>query len=83
MARRRLHGDAVITLEEAWSAVHDALPDGWVVGRASERPERRQWLLCAFDPCEQPVLGVRSHEWIAVSPTELGSCSRWHGAFAS
>ena len=59
-------------LELAWRAVHDALPDGWVVGRASYHPERREWLLYAFDPRERPHVGLRSREWIAVSPTEEG-----------
>ncbi len=59
-------------LAAAWQAVHDALPDGWVCGRASHHPERRQWLLYAFDPRERPHVGLRSREWTAVAATEVG-----------
>jgi len=57
-------------LEDAWSAVHDATPAGWHVGRPSEHPERREWLMYAFDPAERPVVGLRSREWTAVAATE-------------
>jgi len=34
-------------LEDAWAAPHAATPPGWYVGRPSEYPERREWLMHA------------------------------------
>jgi len=59
-------------LEEAWNALHDALPKGWYVGRPSYHDERREWVQYAFDPSERAVVGVRSREWTAVASTEEG-----------
>ena len=61
---------ARVTLPGAWSAVHDATPAGWYVGRPSYHNERRQWVQYAFDPAERPSVGLRSREWTAVAPTE-------------
>ena len=44
-------------LEDAWSDLHAALPGGWTLGRPSEHPERREWLLYAYDPRERPKSG--------------------------
>ncbi len=54
-------------MEEAWDAIHAVLPAGWYVGRPSEHPERRGWIMYAFDPTERPRVGLRSREWTAVS----------------
>jgi len=62
------HGDL---LEEAWNEVRAALPSGWTISRASYHPERREWLIYAFDPSEKPKVGLHSREWTAVAPTEL------------
>ncbi len=35
-------------LEDAWSALHDATPAGWHVGRPSYHSERRQWVQYAL-----------------------------------
>ncbi len=59
-------------MEEAWDAIHAVLPAGWYVGRPSEHPERRGWIMYAFDPTERPRVGLRSREWTAVAPTEVG-----------
>jgi hypothetical protein len=48
-----------MTLEDAWDAVHAALPAGWWVGSPSFHPERREWLLYSFDPAERAVVGIR------------------------
>jgi len=61
----------VADLEEAWSAVHDATPAGWHVGRPSHHPERSEWVQYAFDPSERPVVGLRSREWTAIGSSEL------------
>ena len=58
--------------EEAWNALHNALPPQWTIGRPSYHPERREWLLYAFDPRERPVVGVRKREWTAIAATEEG-----------
>ena len=58
-------------LEEAWSALHDATPAGWYVGRPTYYDERRQWHQYAFDPSERPVVGLRSREWTAIGSSEL------------
>ena len=58
-------------LEAAWAAVHEATPEGWYVGRPSEHPERREWVMFAFDTRERAVEGKRSGEWTTVAPTEL------------
>lgn len=63
---------ALVTLDDAWAELHAAIPPGWTVGRTSHHPERREWLLYAFDPSERPHLGTRSREWIATAPTEEG-----------
>jgi hypothetical protein len=57
-------------LERAWDDLLAATPAGWYVGRPSEHPERREWLLYAFDPSERPVVGVRKREWTAIAQTE-------------
>jgi len=56
----------------AWDELHAATPRGWYVGRASEHPERGEWIQYAFDPKERPVIGLRSREWTAVAQTEVG-----------
>ena len=43
---------------------------GWYVGRPSEHPERREWVMYAFDPSERPKLGHRSREWTAIADSE-------------
>jgi hypothetical protein len=48
--------------ENAWAAVHAATPDGWYVGRPSEHPERREWVMFAFDTRERAIEGKRSGE---------------------
>ena len=58
-------------LEAPWSAVHDAKPTGWYVGRPTYYDERRQWHQYAFDPSERAVVGLRSREWTAVGATEV------------
>jgi hypothetical protein len=58
-------------LEDAWAAVHAATPDGWYVGRPSEHPERREWVMYAFDTRERAIEGKRSGEWTTVAPSEL------------
>jgi hypothetical protein len=50
------------TLREAWNALHDATPSGWLVGRPTYYDERRQWHQYAFDPSERAVVGLRSRE---------------------
>ena len=55
----------------AWAAVHDVVPEGWYVGRPSEHPGRREWVMFAFDTRERPVEGGRASGWTAVAPTEL------------
>jgi hypothetical protein len=62
----------IADLEDAWAAVHRALPAGWTVGSPSYHDERREWLMYAFDPSERPKVGVRSREWTAVGWTEEG-----------
>jgi len=53
-------------LEEAWSALHDATPAGWYVGRPSNRNERRERVMSAFDLSKRPrLVGLRIREWIA------------------
>ena len=59
-------------LEAAWEAIHAATPPGWDVGRQSYHHERSQWIMYAFDPSERARIGVRSREWTAVAPTEVG-----------
>lgn len=56
---------------DAWEAVHENTPDGWVVGRPGYGPERHQWSMYAFDRSEKPVVGKRSREWAAVGQMEL------------
>ncbi len=53
-----------------WSALHDATPAGWHVGRPSFHNERREWVQYAFDPSERAVVGLRSREWTAVAESE-------------
>jgi len=57
--------------EEAWDAVHAATPDGWYVGRPSEHPERREWIMFTFDTRERATQGKRAGEWTTVAPSEL------------
>jgi hypothetical protein len=38
-------------LEDAWTDLHDATPDGWFVGRPSYDERRKVWEQYAFDPC--------------------------------
>ena len=59
-------------LEDAWNDLHDAKPPGWHVGRPSYDERQRLWEQYAFDPSERAQVGVRSREWTAVTPTELG-----------
>jgi hypothetical protein len=59
-------------LEAAWDAFRAVLPPGWYVGQPSYHVERDEWLLCAFDPSERAVVGVRSREWTAVASSEVG-----------
>ena len=59
-------------MEEAWDALHAVTPPCWHVGRPSAHPERREWIMYAFDPSERPRVGVRSREWTAVPATEEG-----------
>ena len=58
-------------LQAAWADVHEATPEGWYVGRTSEHPERREWVMFAFDTNERPIEGKRTGEWTTVAPTEL------------
>jgi hypothetical protein len=58
-------------LERAWAAVHAATPEGWYVGRPSEHPERREWVMFAFDTRERAIEGKREGEWTTVAPSEL------------
>ena len=58
--------------EEAWTALIEATPPGWYVGRPSYHEARRQWMLYAFDPSEKAIVGVRKREWEAVADSELG-----------
>ena len=58
-------------LEDAWSDLHKAKPDGWFVGRPSYDDGHRVWEQYAFDPRERAQAGVRSREWTAVAPTKL------------
>lgn len=46
-------------MDKAWQELHEAAPPGWHVGRPSYHPERREWLLYAFDPSE-PVAPAAS-----------------------
>ena len=59
-------------LAAAWNDLRDAKPDGWYVGRPSWDDRRKVWEQYAFDPLERARVGVRSREWTAVAPTELG-----------
>ena len=59
-------------LEAAWAALDAATPPGWWVGRPSLHEERDEWQMYAFDPSERPVVGVRSREWTATAPREVG-----------
>lgn len=36
--------------EEAWFALHDALPPGWRLGRAEYDPGRHKWAVSATRP---------------------------------
>ena len=63
-------------MEEAWDAIHAVLPAGWYVGRPSEHPEPREWIMYAFDPSERPRVGLRSREWTAIGPNGGGGRSR-------
>lgn len=58
--------------ETAWDDLNQVIPDGWTIGRPSFHPERDEWLQCAFDPSERPKVGLRSREWTAVHPTQIG-----------
>lgn len=57
-------------LARAWEELHAEIPRGWSIGRPSEHPERREWVMFAFDPSERPVVGLRSREWTAVAKSE-------------
>ena len=59
-------------LEDAWNDLHDAKPPGWFVGRPAYSERYNAWEQYAFDPREQAQVGLRSREWTAVAPTELG-----------
>lgn len=59
-------------MRAAWAALEAARSAGWYVGRPSYHPERREWLMHAFDPAEPAIDGARSREWTAVARTELG-----------
>lgn len=50
--------------------LHKATPLGWYVGRPSCHPERREWLLYAFDPSERAVVGVRKRDGTAIADSE-------------
>lgn len=58
-------------LHTAWDEVHAALPEGWYVGRPSQR-HGGQWAQYAFDTNERVAIGRRSREWTAVGQTEAG-----------
>ena len=47
----------------AWDELHAAQPAGWWVGSPSYHPERREWVMYAFDPSERAVVGLRQREW--------------------
>ncbi len=57
-------------LEGAWAELQEATPAGWYVGRPSYQDERREWVLYAYDPSEQPKVGLRSQEWTGVAESE-------------
>lgn len=59
-------------LEDAWAALDAVTPPGWYVGRPSLHEERGEWQMYAFDPSERPKVGVRSREWTATAPREVG-----------
>jgi len=61
----------VSDIEAAWDDVRAANALGWRVGRPYYNDERRSWEQYAFDPTERSE-GMRSREWIAVGPTEVG-----------
>jgi len=73
---------AVSEREEAWEAVHEALPAGWYVGRPSYHDERPESVMYAFDPSERPVVGLRSREWTAIAQTEEGVVCEMAGCLA-
>jgi hypothetical protein len=58
-------------LEDAWTDLHDATPDGWLVGQPSYDERRHVWEQYAFDPRGRAQAGIHSLEWMAVAPTEL------------
>jgi hypothetical protein len=59
-------------LEEAWIDLHDVTPPGWFVGQLVNDRRPEVWEQYAFDPSERAQVGVRSREWTAVAPTEVG-----------
>jgi hypothetical protein len=62
----------VINLEAAWSAVHDATPPGWFVGRPGYDQHRNQWTMFTFDMHDRGKPGrPRTREWTAVGTSEL------------
>jgi hypothetical protein len=62
-----------LDLEAAWAQVDAANATlRWYVGRPSLHEERDFWEMYAFDPTENAKVGVRSREWTAVAPQEVG-----------
>jgi hypothetical protein len=52
--------------------LHSVVPDGWFVGTPVHHVGRGQWALYAYDAAEQVDIRVRTREWTAVHPTEIG-----------
>ena len=57
--------------EAGWTAVHDATPEGWYVGRPYFDERHDRWEQYAFDQTETPSVGKRSRQWVAIGQTEL------------
>ena len=58
-------------LQVAWAEANAATPNGWYVGRPSEHPEPREWVMFAFDTRERAIEGKRTGEWMTVAPPDL------------
>jgi hypothetical protein len=66
----RIPDMTVEELLDAWTALHDATPPGWVVGRPAYNERRDEWSLYAFDATEGSKVGRRAREWTATAPTQ-------------